>query len=299
MSQSQYYCSLDAVKDVLETRLTPGDALTADDKRLLDNIRTVSRRVDNAFASQRPLFQPYIETRKIPVSPYRINRWTGTLDLGRWLLALNGTVSVNGTDVTDVEAYPDASQPPFRALRLTNDALDWYSYCDDSDPTAPLQVSVPGIWGFHREGLGAWRAVDALAATINSGATSITVADVDGADEYGMTPRLSPGDLLRIDNDTGTPEYLEVISTNRTTDAVPVRRGVNGTTPDGHSETTTVYRWQVEEPVRYAVARQAALMYSRRGKFNTVEAAGAAGVVEIRYPSDWLSEVTAMLSEYA
>ena len=299
MSQSLYYASLDYIKEVLSTTITPGTTLGTEDKRLLERCRLVSRRIDNNFASQRPLFQPYKETRKITVSPYRINRVLGTLDLGAYLLALDGTISVNGTDVTSVEVYPDSTMPPFRTLRLTDDALDWYSYCNGTDATTPLQVSVPGIWGFHRDYANAWLAVDALGATINAGATTLTVADADGADAYGMTPRLSPGDLIRIDNDTGTAEYMEIVSINATTNTLIVRRGVNGTTADGHSETATVYRWQVEDPVRYAVARQAALAYARRGAFNTVEAGGAAGMIEVRFPSDWLHEVLSMMSEYA
>jgi hypothetical protein len=92
------------------------------------------------------------------------------------------------------------------------------------------------------------------------------------------------------------PEYLEVVSTHLSTNTVTVRRGMNGTAADGHSEDTPVYRWNVEDPVKTAVARQAGLMYARRGAYTTVE---VQGMSEIRYPNDWLREVVDMLAEYA
>jgi hypothetical protein len=296
MPQSQYYCPLDECKDWLKTEVAPGNTLSVDDKRLLKASRAVSRRVDNTFAARRPLFQPYSETRLINVSPYLINQWLGTLALPGWLLDFDDTlVTVNGVSV-DVEAYPDDAMPPFRQIRLTDCDGDWYAVCGLTCCSAPLQVSVPGIWGFHREGTGGWEAVDTLAAQINAGVTTLTVADVDGADASGMTPRISPGDLLWIDNNAGAPEYLEVISTNLTTNVVTVQRGMNGTSPDGHALAEPVYRWNVEEPVKVAVARQAALMYARRGAY---VAAASQGTSEQTYPADWLSEVVATMEEYA
>jgi hypothetical protein len=301
VSQSQYYCSLDFAKELLNTTIASGNTLSAEDKRLLSAIRTVSRRVDNAFQSRRPLFQPYSEARHIFISPFRINRSLGTLDLRDWALAIDDTlVSVNGVQM-DVEAYPDVQQPPFRQIRLTACDDDWYTPCGLDDCCSdPLQAEVPAVWGFHRDYLdSAWEAIDALAAQINDAVTTITVSDADGADASGMTPRISPGDLLRIDNTSGAPEFVEVVSANYTTNVITLRRGVNGTAADGHALAAVVYRWNVEEPIKTAVARQAGLMYARRGVYNTVEAGGSAGVVEIRFPNDWLRDAFAMMAEYA
>jgi hypothetical protein len=243
-------------------------------------------RVDNAFASKRPYFGPWQETRKPPVSPYRINSGLGTFDFGGFLLALAGDTSVNGTTVA-VETYPDSSMSPFQQIRLTETCTDWYAYCSD----APLQVSIPGIWGFNRDYENAWLQVDTLKLAIGDTVIkTFTVNDVAGPDDYGQTPAISAGDLLRIDD-----EYLEVISTDNGTDIVTMRRHANGSTAAEHVVDTPVYRWQTEEPVKYAVARQVGLMYSRRGAYVTVE---TNGLSEVRYPSDWLSEVKAILAEY-
>lgn len=295
MAQSAYYCSLHYCKEFLKTEIATGNSLSVDEKRLMQIIRTVSRRIDNLFSSRRPLFQPTNETRKQAISPYKINAALGTLETPGWLLDLDGTVSVNGASVT-VEEYPDANLPPFRQIRLTSADDDWYSVCTSASDDDPLQASIAGVWGFHRDYAEAWEAVDALGATINAGATTFTVADADGADTYGMTPRISPGDLLRIDNDTGTAEYVEVVSVNYTTNTITARRGINGTTADGHSEDAVVYRWNVEEPVKTAVARQAGLVYARRGAYTTME---TQGMSEVRYPADWLYEVMGMMQEYA
>lgn len=297
MSQSQYYCSLDYCKEFVKTEVPTGNTLSADDKRLLIAIRTVSRRIDSVFKSRRPLFQPYIESRKVVINGFNVNSRLGTLALPSWALYIYDTlVGVNGVQV-DVEAYPNVNQPPFQIIRLTDPDDDWYSPCGLTDCTSPLQAEIPAIWGYHRDyDDSAWEPVDALAATIDDVVTSFTVANAAGADASGMTPRISAGDLLWMDNDSSDPEYMEVVSVNYSTNVVTVRRGVNGTGADAHSETVAVYRWNVEDPVKTAVARQAGLIYARRGAYTTME---VQGMSEVRYPPDWLREVVDMMQEYA
>jgi hypothetical protein len=283
------YASLDYVKDWLKTDVQTTDALSADDMRLLQAARTVSRRLDNEFASRRPLFAPYDETRKFALDSTRVNSWQGTFRVDGHLLALTST-SINDTALADVEGYPDATMPPFSLLRLTDCCTGWYDVC--AGCCDPLQVSVAGTWGFHRDYASAWMQVDALAAAIvSTSAATFTVANAGGGDAYGMTPRISAGDLLKVDS-----EYLEVTLVNFSTNVVTVRRGVNGSTAATHLINAPVYRWEVETPVKHAVARQVGLMYSRRGAYVTTE---IQGMGEIRYPADFLAEVKGMLNEYA
>lgn len=258
--------------------------------KLMNNLRITSRRVDKVFHSDRPVFAPYIETRKFALDGYSVNSRMGTFQFPGYLLALNGDVSINGTVISSLELYPDSSMPPFSQLRLTGDCASWYAQvCSTSN--APQQVSINGIWGFHSDYAHAWLAVDALAADITSGATTLTVADAGGADVYGNTPRLSVGQLLKIDD-----EYLEVTAVNTSTNVVTVIRAAHGSTAAAHTSGKVVSVWQVEEPVQWAVARQANLMYARFGAYSVTE---VRDVTEIRYPADWLNEVYAIMNHYA
>lgn len=281
------YCTLsDAKADDGATGITG-------DNYLLRAIRTVSRRVDREFAAKRPLFAPVIEARKVRVDGYHVNSWDNTLRLDGSLLALTAaTVGSTALVVgTNVSGYPDVDMPPFPYLRLTQcGSRGWY-YTDCADCSAPLYATITGIWGVHRDYANAWQLADTLSAGINASVTTLTVADIDGADVYGVTPRISAGNLLKIDD-----EFLEVIATSTATNAATVRRGVNGSTAAAHALSAPVYVWQIEEPIRAVVARQAAMIYARKGAFTTVE---ISGMSEVRYPADLLPELRAVLQEYA
>lgn len=260
-------------------------------QRLMNNLRSVSRRVDKVFQSNRPVFAPWMETRKFSLDGHSINSWQGTFNFPGYLLALNGSVSINGTVISSIETYPDSSMPPFSQLRLTDDCASWYAQVCAC--CTPLQVSIPGIWGIHSDYAHAWLAVDAVVTTaLTTTATTFTVADVDGTDTYGNTPRISPGQLLKIDD-----EYMEVISTvAASTNSVTVIRGAHGSTAAAHIIAAPVSVWQVEEPIMWAVARQANLMYARFGAYSTAEIQEFG---EIRYPADFLQEVYGVMQHYA
>lgn len=264
---------------------------TVEDAKLYTHIRTVSARLDLEFSQRRPFFAPYIESRQVRITPANINSYDNVLYINQNLLALT-SVTVNGTALTvgtTVEAWPTLASP-FRALRLMDVTNDWYNYC--SSTYAPLFATINGVWGFHRDYPNAWLSVDTLAAAIvSASATTFTVADVDGSDPYGRTPRISAGNWLKIDD-----EYLEVVSTDTATNTVTVRRGVNGSTAATHAISSAVSVWQVEEPVKRANARQAAFLYARQGAF---ESSVITDIGTLNYPSDWLGEVKRIIQEYS
>ena len=285
-------CSVDAALTIMGSTQS-GNTLTAADRlKLQGNLRVATKRVNERFRAIHPpflpAFEPWKATRKYPVEADHIQSGNNTFHLDDWLLALSGTIGVAGTNITAVETYPDSNYPPFKLLRMTDWSQSWYDFCDSTG--APLQLSVPGTWGFNRDYANAWLAVDALAAGINASVTSLTVADVDGDDPNGIPVRISPGHLLKIDD-----EYLEVASTNTGTNTVTVKRGVNGTTAADHLIAAAVYRWQVEEDIQRAVARQSGLMFSRFGAYTTVE---VQGMSEVRFPNDWLHEALAIMDAY-
>ena len=289
-----YYASL---ADVIAISRTPGGqtspSITAEVKsQLLRHVRMISRRVDlDLAAGNRPLFEPYIEQRSFPVTGQAVNSALQTFRFDRPLLALTA-VSVGGTTLTvdsDVALYPNSLQSPCYQLRLLNLGYSWYSYLPSDG--APSFVTVSGIWGLHRDYANAWLKVDDLAAGITSSQLTFTVADTDGENAFGQTPRLSPGQLLRIDS-----EFVQVYKIDDGTNTLTVQRGVHGSTAAAHDAGADVEVWQVEDPIRHVVARQAAFIWSRQGAYSSTE---VQGMSEIRYPPDLLAELKAAEQDYA
>lgn len=280
------YASLAEVKSELKA------SSTVDDAKVIENIRQASARIDALLFQRRPMFAPWIESRELLVDGANVNSWLNTIKFDAHLLAASGVTRGTSSLVigTDVELWP-VLQSPASMLRLKSRYSSWYSDCDNCDGT-PLMVTIAGTWGFNRDYANAWLTVDALAAAITTTtATTFTVADVDGADGYGRTPRISAGNLLRIDS-----EFMEVVSTNTSTNVITVKRGVNGSTAATHIIASNVEVWQVEEIVKRAVIRQAAFMYARRGAY---ESSNITDVGVVNFPSDLLGEVRGMVQAYA
>lgn len=292
------YANLDFTKSVLKASQPTGAALTVDDMRLAGYLRQVSDRLDNEFIQipRWPMFAPWYGTRQYVVTSQQVNSRINTFQFTDNLLALTGDVTRGNTTLvvgTNVELYPLYSQPPYHALRLIGCCPTWYDRCEGCG-SAPTQVGIPGIWGFHRDWANAFPVVTTLTATMTSSQSTLAVADLEAPDPYGIVPAISYGSLLQIDDDTD--ELMEVIGVNVQTKVAAVRRGVNGTTAVEHTDADAgVKVFQVETPVQIAVARQAALQYARLGAFTTVE---VQGMTEVRYPNDWLVEIRAMMQGY-
>ena len=293
---SSLYSTIDYTKSVMAAVSAGATQTNLDNSRLRNNLRIVSRRLDSKLGAKSALFVPTIEARDYLVTADRVNSVLNTFDLwhpyGGYLLSIT-SVTIGSTTLTvgtDVVAYPSTSVPPFKYLRLRN-GQTWYDYCS-TNAYDPLTLTVTGIWGVHRDYANAWAKVDDItnAAGITASQTTFTGADVDGADQYGITPRISAGNLVRV----GT-EYMDVTATDIATNTATVIRGVNGSTAAAHGLNDDVDVWQVEDPIRHIVARQTGLMYQRAGAYVTVEIQNLGG--EIRFPADLLGEVYGVLQD--
>lgn len=282
------YATLD---DAKSTMRASSSSDTVNDPIVLRNLRVVSRRIDRIFASRRPYFAPWIETREFLVTPERVNSAEQTFLFADPLLALTAvTVGTEALVVNStVKAWPPLTTP-MRQLRLISPGLSWYGYCDSNGD--PLRVIISGTWGYHRDWSNAFLAVTTLGAAIaTTTVTSVTLTDIDGVDAYGRQPWISAGSLLQIDS-----EWLEVVATNTTTNVATVRRGVNGSTAATHLNAAAVSVYQPEEDIRDVVARQAGFKYARRGAYETVT---VADLGTVQFPADLLGELRATLSGYA
>lgn len=275
-----FYCTLADARSAMRADST------IDDSVLLALVGQASARIDQMMNSATPYFQPYTEAREYEVCWDNVDsaRNVFILPSGETLLSID-TVSLGTTTLSSVEAYPSL-RIPIKMIRRT-DNVSWYENSTDD----PLTAIVYGVWGYHRAYVRAWMDVDALAAAIvTTTATTFTVADVDGGDAYGFTPRISAGNLVKIDS-----EIMEVIATTVATNTVTVRRGVNGTTAATHLINATVSTWQTEDTIRRVTARQAGMLYARRGAY---EQQTITDVGVITYPADLLAELRGVLQGY-
>lgn len=267
---------------------------TTDDDKLMRAVFAASGRIDGVFQSRYRYFMPWIRTITFPIREYMVDSVVNTLALPYPLLSLT-SITYNGSAMTvgtSVEAYP-SGVTPYKVLRMMTFAYDWYNFVAWSSSYPEPLVSITGVWGYHGDYVNAWLSVDTLAAAIvTTTATTLTVADVDGDDAFGFGPRISRGHLIKVDD-----EYMEVTDTNTTTNVVTVRRGANGSTAATHLISAAVYTWQVEENVKRVTARQASLLYARRGAFevSTLNEIG----VSTSYPQDLLTELKGALQDYA
>lgn len=278
----QSYATLQEIVGAINTQKV--DA--AQYAQLLRNADYASRRADLLLASELPFFMPFQEVWDVPVEASAINSERNTLDLGRFLLEF-GSVSINGTDTfSDAAAYP-ARAAPIRTLRLTTRTKSWYGWGANCVNTPP-SITVGNIWGFRRRGATRWKTVGKLHVGIDDAVTDVAIDDTGGTALEGENDTLSAGMLLRI----GTEYLVKDYSASSNT----LERGANGTAPAAHNPSDPVDVWQVEEPIRDVVARQAGLLLARRGAYET---RGSNELTPIVYPSDLRVELLAALDYYA
>lgn len=280
-----------ATVDDVTAQLRPQTFTAAHNRQILAGLRTITRRIMQVAGMD---FEPYYELRRKTAWPEQVNSELGIYTLKDYLLELDTIVNDGETLVynTNVFAYPRQNELPITALRLQFDSdLAWYP-CDSDDQFETIQIT--GWWGWKRyyEVDGFIDSTDDVpAGGITAAAPSFTVADVDGLNALGISPRISMGNLLRIED-----ELLEVVLTDTTTNAVTVRRGVRGTTAAAHAAGTQINVWNVEDDIRYVAARAAAYNFSRIGAFNTVQVQDYTSVV---YPPDFPAQVRAAIQGYA
>lgn len=280
-------CTLDDAKIQLKASQAGTGAITAtEEAKLLRAVYRVTRRVEQLT---KIAFEPYRDTKYITAASDIVNSRYGILTLPEPLLEVVSLVN-DGTTITestDFYSYP-RGRTPINQLRLVeNSCYSWYpANCNLFDT-----LVITGVWGYKenysRDG---WISADALAANITDSATALTVADVDGLDAMNRTPRLSPGNLVKVNS-----EIMEVLGTNTSTNVFTARRGVRGTTAAAHTAGATVYTWNVQEDIRDTCARQAAAMYARLGAF---ESSVVSELGQVNYPPDLLQELLGTLQGY-
>ena len=154
--------------------------------------------------------------------------------------------SIRLDDVRRAPSYPDV---PASVLHLVNGARFVYS----QSPVNAIRIT--GIWGWHDRWSRAWRdSGDAIQGNpLPASATTLSVADADGADRDGISPRFQIGHLLRIES-----EYLRVTAMDSAGNRLTVLRGVQGTRAAAHPLGVRIETYEAVPAVRDLCVRYAA-----------------------------------------
>lgn len=281
------YCTLLEAESALKSQDDPSSG--TEENELIRRIRVVSRRIDQIMTPNRkPYFVPVVASKRLPLTRNWILDHGGTYELAFPLLELTSVTftwrnSISETLTSKVDLVDDT-------LMWTSTGNGFIEYYARYGTQGFLTIA--GTWGYHREGTDAWVDVDSLNGDITASVTDIVVGDVDGLDVDQLFARFSYGALIQIGD-----EMMDVVGINASTNTLTVKRGVNGSTAAAHSDGDTVQLWQVEEPVRDVTARQAAMLYQRRGSFSNREM-DAFGNNLTEYPPDLLAALRSVLMEY-
>ncbi len=125
----------------------------------------------------------------------------------------------------------------------------------DGESFASGEAVIVGLWAYHYAPESAWRISGAVLTTpINTSTTTLTVADTEGADTAGDSPRLMAGHLVRMGS-----ELLRVTATTATT--VTVKRAINGTTAASQSSGAVLETFTPDAAAESLGYRWAAWLY--------------------------------------
>lgn len=127
-------------------------------------------------------------------------------------------------------------------------------------PSGQKSVRIVGVWGRtdDRDRIFEDTTDEVEDNPLSAVATTLTVNDIDGADKWGITPRISPGQILRIES-----EDIEVSGTSTTGNTGTIIRGVNGTIAAAHVQNTQIDKFMPPEPLKQACIIQAVHQFKR------------------------------------
>jgi len=177
-------------------------------------------------------------------------------------------------------------EPPFELLAMNPNGAYGEFYA------GARTVKIAGTLGWHASYGAAWPASgDTVqdASGLSASATTVTVADADGADASGLTPRFSPGQLLRVES-----EYLGVLVVNATTNAVTVERGANGSTAASHAKGTAICTFRPDGLAQQAAVTQASRAF-KRGQQAFADAGASGELGQLMYVKRLDPDVEAIL----
>jgi hypothetical protein len=266
----------------LRNYLKLGVSETGDDDLLFECLTRATRLID---AHCRRRFSPRVETRSYD-HVERLHLW-----LDDDLLELTALATDGGDTLIDTAAallWPYGITPHSR-IDLDRSADVEFTWSD----TSQQANRVGGVWGYHPDWENAWQAgIDGVQDDpLTADSTTLTLADVDGDDLYGVAPCIGRGALLRIEG-----EYLIVTGVNAGANTATVIRGAAGSEAAQHAQGTPVDLYQPPDDVTQAALRLAAWLYQQKDAPFGMVARPDTGGYEV--PTDLPRDVRGLLARY-
>jgi len=127
-------------------------------------------------------------------------------------------------------------------------------------PTGHRSIQIVGAWGYNDDRARAFEdSLDSVQSNpLASDSLEVTVTDIHGPNQWGLRPRFSPGNLIRIES-----EYIEITTTNKAAKSAVIVRGVNGTTAAAHVQNVQIDNYRVPPVIRQAAIAQAIHTFNR------------------------------------
>lgn len=211
------------------------------------------------------------------------------------LTTQNGGTTITSSDYL-LKSGDNYNRSPYDRIELKTNGTQTVFL---SSGTTQQSNSVDGYWGYHDDWDNAWVQVDTVQDNpLSSSAASVTVADADGADEMGFTPRFQRQQLVRFGS-SSTAEYAYVIGKNNDADTIDVVRGVNGTTAAEQAQSTAIYVYRPMWDIVEAMQLLAVYSYRRKDSVGNADDRGLAsstGVLVL--PPKLPEEVSSAISGY-
>jgi len=218
------------------------------------------------------------------------------------LLEMITLTTQNGNTIISSDDYflmtgDDYNYPPYDRVVLRSDSSRTVFLFSGTPQQAN---SAYGIWGYNERYSQAWQQIDTVEDNpLSSSATLVTVNDVDGMDEQGLTPRFQLQQLIRFGNTT-TSEMAYITSKDVDNNTITVIRGINGTTAVQQAQNTAIYVYRPQPEITLALMALATYSYRRPGNIGRPEIdqpiATSTGVVIM--PPQLPNEVQSMVNKY-
>ena len=189
-------------------QLAPDD--NSADQDLLRSLQEASHYLESATQRR---FCPRFATVRIEYDPAE----PGEIVLPDDLLELQAILDQSGEiDARRIRRLPQEADQPASVLQIHGGIEG--------------AATIRGFWGWHDRWKNSWRdSGERLFFQLQATHTTLTVADADGKDASGASPRFQVGQLLRIGS-----EYLRIIDIDSAGRRLTMLRGVNGAPASAH-----------------------------------------------------------------
>lgn len=190
---------------------------------------------------------------------------------GKAGITVGALISLSAVEVSDDDGLTYRSLTLNTDYRPTwwgdhNDPRSWTQLAIDPNgsepawPTGFRSVKVTGVWAYADDRDVAWQSsADTVQSNpLAAGATALVVADADGADALGITPRFQAGQLLRIED-----EFVYCSAVTVGTNTLAIARARNGTTAAEHAQAKAIDIWRPPGPVNEATIIQVSRLMQR------------------------------------